>query len=324
MHSKLFELIGCLSAWLRLDPLAKPCPVIYLHWSLSFYSNIYILPNNSVCPLYFCLLTNIHRQLHNILSEYFSKWNSRLNYIQNLVEIPWLILANFFLILIFLLVYIVLTVINTVSALFWDRCVAWINPGTFCEQLSCRCSGVSQSSMLLSSSMSDSLSASQSTLLSFGLSKSSFQSSQFSVSEMLSGAPSSTLYAGWRSICLIGRTFNTWVCPPGRCFADYAGGKGDFSDNLNAAAPSCWKFQQDALTIYPVPEMYPMAVIYLFSVKDSFCVASRFWLPCHISRELWTLAILCIFICSASCFISKSVSEFVVSNAGHRLPITWY
>jgi hypothetical protein len=94
----------------------------------------------------------------------------------------------------------------------------------------------------LFSSISDSLSASQSFSLLFGLSKSPFQLSQFSVSEMLSDELSSSLSVGWRSILLIQRTFNSSVRPPGRYFADKAGGTGDLSDNLNAAGPSWWKF----------------------------------------------------------------------------------
>jgi len=31
--------------------------------------------------------------------------------------------------------------------------------------------------------------------------------------------------------------------------------------------------------------MYPTAVICLFCAGDSFCVAPRFWLPCHISKS---------------------------------------
>ena len=50
----------------------------------------------------------------------------------------------------------------------------------------------------------------------------------------------------------------------GRSFADKAGGKGDLSDSLNAAAPSCWESDQDALMISSVSEMYPTAVICLF------------------------------------------------------------
>jgi len=63
------------------------------------------------------------------------------------------------------------------------------------------------------------------------------QLGQFLVWEMLSGALSESPLDGWRLIFLIHSSFNTWVYPPGSSFADPAGGKGDLSDNLNAAAP---------------------------------------------------------------------------------------
>jgi len=133
---------------------------------------------------------------------------------------------------------------------------------------------------------------------------------------MLSGARSLSLSTGWRLILQIRRTFKIWVLTPGRSFADKAGGKGDLSDNINAAAPSCWKSDQDALTISSVSKMYPTAVIYLFWARDSFWVARRFWLTCHISKRSWTFAIVCNFLSSASFFISESFSVFVVSNSG--------
>jgi hypothetical protein len=52
----------------------------------------------------------------------------------------------------------------------------------------------------------------------------------------------------------------------------------------------------------------------LFWVRDFFCVARRFWLPCHISKKSWTFAILCNFHSSASFFNSKSFSVSAVSN----------
>jgi len=106
---------------------------------------------------------------------------------------------------------------------------------------------------------------------------------------MLSGAQSLLLSNGWLLITRIRRTFTIWVLPPGRSFADNAAGKGDLSDNLNAAAPSCWKSDQDALSISSVSEMYPTSVICLFWVRDSFSVARRFSQLCHISksREPW-------------------------------------
>jgi len=58
------------------------------------------------------------------------------------------------------------------------------------------CSWLSGPSMPLSRSISDSMSAAQSSSLSFGFSKSPLNFSQFSVSAMVSGAPSSSLSTG--------------------------------------------------------------------------------------------------------------------------------
>ena len=99
-------------------------------------------------------------------------------------------------------------------------------------------------------------------------------------------------------------------------FADNAGGKGDLSDHLKAATPSCWKSVQVAMTISGVFEMYPAAVICVYCMQVFFCVARRFWLPCHIPKKLWTLAILFNFHSSASFFVSEWISVFVVSTAG--------
>ena len=143
-----------------------------------------------------------------------------------------------------------------------------------------------------------------------------FQFSKFSVSGMLSGVVSSSIWTRWQSILLIPRRFNFWVRPAGRYFADNVGGKGDLSNSLNTAAPSCWESYQNALTISAVSEMYPTAVICLISVRNSFSVAHQFWRPCHIYKKLWTLASLCNFLSAASLFNSEWFSEFVVSNAG--------
>jgi len=133
---------------------------------------------------------------------------------------------------------------------------------------------------------------------------------------MLSGVLSLSLLTGWQLILRIQQTFKISVPPSGRSFADEGGGKGDHSDNLNAAAPSCWKSEQEALTMTWVSEMYPTAVICLFWERDYFCVALRFWLPCHISKRSWTLAILCNFLSSATFFISELFSAFVISDTG--------
>jgi len=185
----------------------------------------------------------------------------------------------------FLLVSIALTVTKTFSACHFDFRVCGINLETFGVALTCRCTGHSGTVMALSCSISDSTSTAQSSSLSFRLSKSPFQLSQYLVTEMLSGALSWSLSTGWWLIGLIQRTFNIWTHPPGMSFADKAGGKGDLPDNLNAAAPSCWKSDQDALMISSMSEMYPTAVICLFCARDSFCVAHKFWLPCHIAKQ---------------------------------------
>jgi len=110
-------------------------------------------------------------------------------------------------------------------------------------------------------------------------------------------------------------------------FAEKAGGKGDLPDNLNAAAPLYWKFGQHAFMISSVSQIYPTAVIWMFWAQDSFCVARRFWLPCHISKHFFALAILRILLPSASELISRAASVFVVSNATSSpakvLPLGW-
>jgi len=200
--------------------MAIPSPEIFLHWSLSSSQNVYILPNIAYCPLYLCVLTNLLMQLLNMLSWYCSQRNSRSNYIMNLVIIHWCILSYFFLIPLFLLVSIILTIINVFAAFFFDQRIGRIDLGTFSAALRFRYSGLSESSLPLSSSISDLVSSSQSSCSLFGLSKSPFQLSQCSVSEMCSGELPSSLSAGWRSIPLIWRKFNTWVSPPGRSFED--------------------------------------------------------------------------------------------------------
>jgi len=165
-------------------------------------------------------------------------------------------------------------------------------------------------------SISDSTAAAQSSSVSFGFSKSPLQFSKSSVSEMLAGELYSSFSTGSRFRLQIWRTFIIWVLPPGRSFADKAGGNGDLSDSLNAAAPSCWKSDQNALMISSVSKIYPTAVVCVFWARDSFCVTLRFWLPCHISKMSCTLAILGSVHSSTSFFISKSYSVFVVFNAG--------
>ena len=94
------------------------------------------------------------------------------------------------------------------------------------------------------------------------------------------------------------------------------GTKGDLSANLNAAAHSWWQSNQDALTISSMSEIYPTSVIWSFWGHDSFCILHRFWLPCNISKNLWTLAIQCSVLSLASFVISESFSVFVLSISG--------
>jgi len=273
------------------------------------------LAKASVRQLHICLSTDIDKLLHTIDAWYITNYNCRSKYIQKLVK-HWGILSYVFFTPRSLLVSIALTVINTFSACQLDFHVGWINQGTLGAALKSRCTGHSESSVLLSCSLPGSMPAAQLSSLSFALSMAQFELSQSSVSEMLRGALSSSLSTGWRLILLIWRTFHICVCPPGRSFADTGGGNGDLSDNLNAAAPSCWKSDEDALTLTPMSERYPRAVICLFWARDCFWVARRFCLPCHISEKSRTLAILCNFHSAASFFISKTFSVFIVSNSG--------
>lgn len=142
----------------------------------------------------------------------------------------------------FLLISMLLTGINTLWACFFDHHTGWINPGTSCTAYTFLCSGVSVTSLTLFYSVSYSLFASQLSSLLFGVFKSPFQLRQFSKSDILSDELSSSLSEGWWSIDLIACTYSTCVCPAGRPFAAYAGGRGNLSDNVNRAARPCWKF----------------------------------------------------------------------------------
>lgn len=82
------------------------------------------------------------RQL-NVLPWYLFKWNSWSNHIKILVKIHWCIESYILLFLLFLLVCIELTIINTIWAFIFDLHIGRINPGTFGEALTFRCSRVS-------------------------------------------------------------------------------------------------------------------------------------------------------------------------------------
>ena len=141
----------------------------------------------------------------------------------------------------FLHVFIALTVTNTCSAGLFDVRVGWIIPERIGAALILRCVAPSGFPMPLSCTILDLMFAAQSSPLSFRISNSPLKLSELAVSEMVEGALSSTLLTRWLLITLILQEFNISVRSPERSFTDPAGGKGDLLDNLNAAAPSCWK-----------------------------------------------------------------------------------
>jgi len=107
---------------------------------------------------------------------------------------------------------------------------------------------------------------------------------------------------------------NSSLCPEGRLFGDNAGGTGDLFNMLNAAARSCWKYDQEALMFSSVSEMHPTAVMCWLCVWDIFCVACLFWLPCQISNTLWTMAIWYNYFSSMSLNNWLIVSDSIVFN----------
>jgi len=192
----------------------------------------------------------------NVLWEYYSAWISWSTYIKNQVKIHWRILSYIVLFPLFLFVSIVLTIINTLSGCFLDLRVGHINLATSGIADTFISAGLSEFPMPFSCSLSDSLSASKLTSLSFGFPKSPFQSYQLLVSAIQSGTISLSYLAGRWSILLMLGTFNTWDRPPVRSYADIPGGKGDLNDNWNTAAPSRWKSDQDLLTISAISEIF--------------------------------------------------------------------
>jgi hypothetical protein len=117
---------------------------------------------------------------------------------------------------------------------------------------------------------------------------------------MLSGVQYQSLLAGWQSIRLIWQMFDRWGCPPGRSIEVKAGGKGELSDNLNAATQSCTTFDQDAFTISEVSDVYPAPVICLIWAGDTFYIAGRFWVLCHIGKEKFSLGRIALSGCMGS------------------------
>jgi len=254
----------------RLTTSLRSLTIILLH----FYTDYHLCPR--LQPYFY----NYHPSAYEARLRRTCPYNERYLVFADVVN-HWRILSYLFFPPSFLRVSAALTVANNCSACLFDFHVVWTNPGTFGAALNSWCSGHPRSSMPLFCSIMDSSSAVQSSSLSVGLSKSPFQIGQSSVSKVHLGVLLLYLSTGWWLILWIWRTFKIWVCPPGRLFADKAGGKGDPSDKLNAAAPSCWKSDQDAMTICSVTEIYPTAVICLIWDRDSFWVAQRCWLPCQ-------------------------------------------
>ena len=63
-----------------------------------------------------------------------------------------------------------------------------------------------------------------------------------------------------------------------------------------------------------VSKMYPVAVICLYWVRDSYYAAHRVWLPCHFSKTLWIVEFLCDLLSSASSLNFKLSSVWAVSD----------
>jgi len=141
---------------------------------------------------------------------------------------------------------------------------------------------------------------------------------------MHSGALAPACMTGWLLIILIQLMLNTLVHPPWMSFTVKAGDIWVLSDNLNAAAPSIWKFGLDALTISSVYGMYPTTVFCMLWVWDSFSVACWFWLPCHTSKhcgpwQLWAIFFPQLLSSFPSCFQYSSHPML-----GNRWPMSNY
>jgi len=156
--SPCLEHISCSSYGLRLGSVEKTSAVTILYCWFSHQWNLYILPKDSLHWLYICLSTNIHKLVLTICPKYISNWNSGSSYIKKLVKHGH-ILSYFFFAPSFLLVSIVLTVNNTLSACLCCFGVGRINPGPFGTGLASCCSGNFGSSIRMCCSISDSISA---------------------------------------------------------------------------------------------------------------------------------------------------------------------
>jgi len=204
---------------IETQPIEKAKPSNIFPWAslvlprLRYLTEYYILPAILVyeqLSSWDCSLFSYNISVSEILSQAtYRTWWKHIDPIY----------PTFSLFPLLLLVSIALTVINTFSGSFINLHVGRINPGTFGAAHTTCCSGLSEALMPLHRSTSDASSASKSSSIVFGSTKSTYQVSQFSVSDMVSGALFWSLSTGWRSILLIRQTFITWVCPPGRSLA---------------------------------------------------------------------------------------------------------
>jgi len=78
---------------------------------------------------------------------------------------------------------------------------------------------------------------------------------------------------------------------------------------LSKELPGCF---DDLFSIWNVSYSWHLLVW----TWNSFCVAYRLWLPCEISKQSWTMAILWNLLLSAFVVISMSIWVIMVSNAG--------
>jgi hypothetical protein len=176
------QLIRCLSGWLRRGHVGKPSAVTFLHCSLSHTTMISV----SCEQLHCACCTSVDQPISTRYCSPFAHNISltktlRQDTLKKLVKY-WCILCYYYFTPLLLLVSIALTVTNCFSACLLDSRVGRIDPGTFSVVLTSHCSGYCGFSMLLSCAISNSTSSTQSSSMSFGLSKSPFQLSQSSVS----------------------------------------------------------------------------------------------------------------------------------------------
>ena len=130
----------------------------------SHITKIYISCQKLYCAGYTSIYQTVFTSYYSLFAHNISQTETRR------------ILSYFFFTPLFLLVSVVLTVTKVLSACRFDFRVGRINPGIIGTALTSHCCGHTGFSMQLPYSMSYSTSAAQSSSLTFGLSKSPFQS----------------------------------------------------------------------------------------------------------------------------------------------------